>query len=147
MEETPWLVVFTDLEPLPADVTRVERVVYWLLRRVYAPGFRHVFAVRLLDGGKRFVIVNPYLNVLDVLILGVDEPIQGTVLSVGLWWEWLCDAVARGLPAVVVSPVRATSSPRVRLRLPTCVGIIKHLLGIGGFAVTPKQLYRCINRS
>lgn len=138
-----WLVVFSDLEPLPADAPRSARALHWALAGLLKPGFRHVFAARPLPGG--YLVANPHSVGLDLLAMAGDQPIaDGSPFTADDWWHGLQISIAAGRVAAVWAV--ANRPGPLRPRLLTCVSTVKHLLGCDGWAVTPFQLYRQLTK-
>ena len=139
-----WTLVFSDPEPLAADATRRDRVLYGFLRRL-RPGFRHVYAMRPAGRFKGWIVANWHSGRLDLIEVPADEPVDIGPHRFESYGAYIWHACEQGLAHAV--PVEArdgrTWHPRGGA---TCVTAMKHLLGIPAPGVfTPWQLYRHLN--
>jgi hypothetical protein len=95
------------------------------------PGWRHVLAFGW--SGDRWIIVDPMSHRMGVMAVEgkqLDEMIVGF-----------------GLMNAKILRMKRAGIHRLRAWEPLyCVSVIKHLLGLDGFALTPEQLYRLMLR-
>jgi hypothetical protein len=118
------MVVFCDPPP------ELQRV--WWLRlvlRFLKPGFKHC-QVFVPGDGARAIVINGAANQLFVY---QSHP--------GLLMESI---LAQGLTYLAV-PLRVNDKPSL-CGLLTCVSVVKQVLGVGGWAITPWQLYKHLHR-
>ena len=144
----PVIVIFSDLEPLPAEATRRDRWLDRAMRACLRPGFRHVTAMWRAEHFPGWIVLRSATNRLDVVEVADSEPITVPVptfdepVTFAHYGAMIAFMVHVGL-ATQVTAIRQPS-PSWRLRGPlTCVEVVKHHLGVGGFFVwTPLQLWR-----
>lgn len=121
-----WWVIFTD------------RNHGGLLHAFTSKGFRHCFALKEIHSGQ-LLFMEPARERLVVVAAG------------GWAYEWLKAFSDSGARIVVVErtfplyPVISHETPKVGPLL-TCAAVIAYELGIEGWVVTPKQLYRRLLR-
>ena len=112
-----WLVFFTDGETEP-----------WWAQWFTAPGYRHVAACAWFADQERWVYFNPTRRG-TVILLYRDEEFGGR-------FQQLLDSSA------LVLRVRSTMARKATPFGWWCTGSIKALLGVRGFAVSPRGLAR-----
>lgn len=90
------------------------------------PGFSHVLAFGYVRGG--WVVIDPLVGHIDVRVaIGSETDLLIGALKVAGGRILRCDRV-----------IRHSWRPRGPVY---CVTVVKHLLGVRGFAVTPRQLH------
>jgi hypothetical protein len=95
------------------------------------PGWRHVFAIGYSNG--QWIILDPMSHRLDVVAMNgdqLDDVIAGIKLMGGRFLR---------MQSKRIHYFRAWEPLY-------CVSVVKHLLGINGFAWTPEQLYRLMKK-
>ena len=163
-----WLVVFSEPDPiLPGDwraAKRRDRVLYRLLRWL-KPGFRHVWAMKRAEHFNGWLALNTTSNgvhlfeIADHVAVHVPDdwgedmgegegpgnemqrgPLAGRTFVD--YHDFLMAMEDAGLVRLVVVPVQPGHHWRFR-GLFTCVGAVKHILGIEAWRVwTPWQLHQ-----
>ena len=131
----------TDLHQAPKNGRRVLIVFAdapdkWLLR-VLPAAFRHCFAVLETGEAGCWIYLNP-----------ASHQLECTLWRFSALFDPAAYYRARGHRCLWVTLPRG-ALPRLRLGIASCVGVIKHLLGISAWwVVTPGGLYRyLVNKS
>ncbi len=128
--ELLWWVVFMDF----IDQEDRAGVAWW--HRCTRPGFRHCLALRHDESGQ---------------VVGCNPLRQGLILSYepGPALVHLETFAAHGATIVLVKTPLSAYDPALRtasIRGPmlTCASVVAYLIGVHGWIVTPRQLYRTI---
>lgn len=134
-----WTLVFSEPEPIGANPSRRDRLLYWILRRL-KPGFRHVFAMRRAASGDGWLIVNWHSGRLDVI--ETAGPIRVGKQTFADYGAFVGAMEAAGLATTLAVAARPGETWHPR-GIATCVTAIKHLLAVPvPRAQTPWSLYR-----
>ena len=107
---------------------------HWVMKWLH-PTIKHVYAIKLSQGGHYWQIINPLSSHTDIDLIPVD------------YYPNIRDYV--GVDAVVL-PVKSfidKEVPRYAICVFNCVEVIKSLLGINEFSIfTPYQLYKYLTK-
>ena len=135
LPSTGWLVVFCDPPPAKKTDPFTVRVLSAFMRSLFRRGYRHVFAMHPTVAGGTWIVIDPAST--GLVVMEVDQS----------FFDALRLDVSMGNAAVVRAYVR-TGGGVVPRGLFTCVGVVKHLLGIrAAHILTPAQLYKYLSRS
>jgi hypothetical protein len=132
-ESVQWFVVFQNMEKPEYGAPKKEKLIYWFIKKL-RPGFQHVCAFREAAEFQGWLKIDSYSC--GIAIEEITDP---------FFLEELEGRVNLGLASVV--PVFSSTSdvfmPRAFL---TCVSVVKHLLGVKSWAVTPFGLFKFLKR-
>ncbi len=144
-----WLVVFSDLDPIPPEdwlrVKRRDRVLYRLLG-LLKPGFRHVWAMKRAEYFNGWLVLNVLSGGVHVFEVADATPVHVGGRSFADYHAFLRAMEGTGRAHMIVAPVQPGTHWRFRGIL-SCVSAIKHTLGVEApWVWTPWQLYRHLSR-
>ncbi len=106
---------------------------HWIMKWL-DPYFQHCYAVRLSDGGRFWIVINPKRGFTRVTLQAVEK------------YPTIRALVGRG-PVVMNVRSILTDERRFRLCVMNCVEVVKNLLGLDRPLIfTPFQLYKHLSK-
>lgn len=111
------------------------------LKAFVRPGFGHVFA--FASAGHGLLVAEPVAWGLSLKYLPRPAG-RGAYPADVLAAEWLATTPRLTLLRVRVPRMQVPTARHLSFALPTCVSVVKAVLGLRAWAVTPWQLYRVL---